>query len=102
MDAPRPVSDDVLSAFLACRYKGYLKLTGETGEPSDYQRLQDRLDAEYRVAALAHRPARPGRPRNDPRPADAACPPRRDVCLAAGGETCRIDGLEPGSPPAGR
>ena len=25
------VSDEVLSAFLACRYKGYLKLTGAGG-----------------------------------------------------------------------
>lgn len=93
---PLPVvSDDMLSAFLACRFKGYLKLTAQAGEPSDYQRLQDRLDADYRAAALSHPPARPGRPRKDPRPADAAWPPRTDVCLSADGVTCRIDGLEP-------
>ena len=48
---PLPViTDDLLSAFLACRYKGYLKLAGEAGQPSDFQRLQDRLDTDHRLA----------------------------------------------------
>jgi predicted RecB family nuclease len=93
---PLPVvTDDLVSAFLACRYKGYLKLTGETGEPSDYQRLQDRLDAEYRAAALSRPPSRPGRRRKDPRPADSSWPPKVGAELTAGGESCRPDGLEP-------
>ena len=79
---PLPVvTDDIVSAFLACRYKGFLKLSGDVGEPTEYQRLYDRLDAEYRAHALARPPARPGRPRKDPRPADAAWPPRTDVRL---------------------
>src|SRR5437773_6916062 len=53
MNQPPPLTEEVFSAFLKCRYKGYLKLTGSIGEPSDYARLQQRLSAEYRVDARA-------------------------------------------------
>ena len=37
---PLPVvTDDLLSAFLACRYKGYLKQAGQVGTPYEYEVL---------------------------------------------------------------
>jgi predicted RecB family nuclease len=45
------LTDAVFDAFLKCRYKAHLKLLGTVGEPSDYQRLQARLAAEYRLDA---------------------------------------------------
>jgi hypothetical protein len=49
---PLPViTDDTFAAFLKCRYKAYLKLRGEAGDKSDYQRTQDGLVAAYRAAA---------------------------------------------------
>jgi hypothetical protein len=45
------LTGETFAAFLKCRYKTYLKLQGTAGEPSDYQLLQARLTAEYRLAA---------------------------------------------------
>jgi predicted RecB family nuclease len=50
----RPTStltDDIFAAFLKCRYKAYLKIQRAAGDPSDYQQLQTRLAAEYRLVA---------------------------------------------------
>jgi predicted RecB family nuclease len=43
------LTDDIFAAFLKCRYKAHLKIQETAGEPSDYQRLQARLAAEYRL-----------------------------------------------------
>ena len=51
MNPPTPISDDIFAAFLKCRYKAYLKLAGQAGEPSDYERLQARLTQLYRAEA---------------------------------------------------
>jgi hypothetical protein len=51
MDPPPPLTDEVFSAFLKCRYKAYLKLRGEAGEKSDYETFQAGLAADYRAAA---------------------------------------------------
>src|SRR5947208_9402905 len=51
MDPSPTVTDEICTAFLECRYKGYLKLRRHPGEKSDYERLQDRLATEYRAAA---------------------------------------------------
>jgi len=47
---PATLTDDLFVAFLKCRYKAYVMLRGTAGE-SDYQQLQARLAAEYRIAA---------------------------------------------------
>src|SRR5881296_1373170 len=46
-----PISDDIFSAFLKCKYKAYLKLAGQAGETSDYERLEIRLTQQYRAEA---------------------------------------------------
>src|SRR4051794_36363773 len=46
-----PLTDDIFAAVLKCHYKAHLKLRGIAGDPSDYQQLQARLAAEYRIAA---------------------------------------------------
>ncbi len=47
---PPSLTDDIVAAYLKCRYKAYLKLRGAVGERSDYESLQVRLAAEYRAA----------------------------------------------------
>src|SRR4051812_48636392 len=50
---PLPVvTDDVLSAFLACRYKGHLKQAGQVGTPSEYETLVAEQQAAVRQRAL--------------------------------------------------
>ena len=51
MNPTSTLTDDIFAAFLKCRYKAHLKLQGTAGEPSEYERLQARLAAEYRLAA---------------------------------------------------
>lgn len=51
MHPSRLVTEDIFSAYLRCQYKAYLRLRGEEGEPSDYQKTQARLSAEYKAAA---------------------------------------------------
>src|SRR4051794_33890338 len=46
-----PISDDIFSAFLKCKYKAYLKLAAQAGETSDYERLEIRLTQQYRAEA---------------------------------------------------
>jgi predicted RecB family nuclease len=53
-----PVSDEVLSAFLACRYKGYLKQAGEVGTRSEYEDLGTEQRAEVRRRAIEQITAR--------------------------------------------
>jgi hypothetical protein len=45
------ITDDIFAAFLKCQYKAYLKLRGETGQVSDFERVQARVATEYRRAA---------------------------------------------------
>jgi len=45
------LTDEIFAAFLKCKYKAYLKLRGVIGERSEYEQLQTRLAAEYRIAA---------------------------------------------------
>jgi predicted RecB family nuclease len=51
MQQATTITDDIFSAFLNCKYKAYLKLAGQAGEPSEYERLQDRLTQRYRAEA---------------------------------------------------
>jgi hypothetical protein len=37
---PGRISSDVLEAFLNCKFKGHLKLTGQSGVPTDYAVMQ--------------------------------------------------------------
>jgi hypothetical protein len=34
------VTREVIESYLACKYKGHLRLIGERGQQSDYERLQ--------------------------------------------------------------
>ena len=40
------ITSEVLEAYLNCKYKGYLKLAGQTGTPSDYEVLMKEIRAE--------------------------------------------------------
>ncbi len=46
-----PITRDILEAYLNCKYKGYLKLTGQTGRPSDYDVLMKEVRQELRQRA---------------------------------------------------
>jgi hypothetical protein len=39
MTIPLPVTDDIVEAGLKCPRKGYLRLTGVAGQPSEYVAL---------------------------------------------------------------
>ena len=41
------VTLDLMSAFVACRYKAYLKCIGKTGNVTEYETLQQQLAGEY-------------------------------------------------------
>ncbi len=45
------ITRDVLESYLHCKYKGYLKLTGQQGTRSDYESLRTEMRAEVRLAA---------------------------------------------------
>ena len=40
---PTKIARDVLESYLNCKYKGYLKLTGQQGTKSDYENLLTEL-----------------------------------------------------------
>jgi hypothetical protein len=115
MNPPLPITDEVFTAFLKCKYKAYLKLTGESGEQSDYRRLQDRLAAEYRAAAgqevlkdrseadvVARPPSLVDAVRSEPSlitdvtvsDAGESSSLITDVTVSDAGESCRLDALE--------
>ena len=54
MNISTPISESIFAAFLMCKHKAYLKLTGTTGEKGDYEKLQLRLTREYHRKATAH------------------------------------------------
>jgi predicted RecB family nuclease len=45
------ITNQIVEAYLNCKYKAYLLLKGETGTPHDYEVLMDELQAEYRPKA---------------------------------------------------
>jgi hypothetical protein len=100
MDQPQPITDEVFTAFLKCKYKAYLKLTGAFGEKSDYEKLQRRLDTEYRVSARAELLRKHPRGATVESPESLVDAIRRraalitDVTASDGGEVCRLDALE--------
>jgi predicted RecB family nuclease len=98
---PLPVlTDDLLLTALTCRYKAYQKLRAVAGESSDYERLQTRLTAEYRLTAQqemlgACRSA--SAVMNPSSLADAIrCRPLLilDATIVDANESCRLDALE--------
>src|SRR5689334_23302372 len=46
------ITTDALKASLDCRYKGHLKLTSETGNPSDYEVMSAEQRADIRRQAI--------------------------------------------------
>jgi predicted RecB family nuclease len=47
------ITRDVLESYLCCKYKGYLKQTGQAGTPSDYETLRTALRSEVKHGAIA-------------------------------------------------
>lgn len=47
------VTNDVLESYIYCRYKSYLKLIGQSGIKSDYERLRLKLRSEVKRNALS-------------------------------------------------
>jgi predicted RecB family nuclease len=52
------ITRSVLEGYLECRYKGRLRLAGEPGEESDYQRMTAEQEVEARTRAFTHLLAR--------------------------------------------
>jgi predicted RecB family nuclease len=50
MDAK--ITRDVLESYLFCKYKSYLKLLGQQGDTSDYERLQTARRREVRLSVV--------------------------------------------------
>ena len=48
------ISNEIFADYLRCEYKAYLKLTGRTGQKTEYQKLQDRLLRQYRILACEY------------------------------------------------
>src|SRR5947207_12320795 len=98
MPVQLPVTDNVVEAYLKCPHKAYLRLTGVTGQPSEYVALQRTLDDQYRADARA------AWLRRRPLATVAADPPSiaaargsqviTGLTLGDAGETCRFDALE--------
>jgi predicted RecB family nuclease len=47
------ITRDVLESYLNCKYKGYLKLTGQQGAKSEYETMLHKIRTEVRLAAIA-------------------------------------------------
>jgi predicted RecB family nuclease len=94
------VTDDTFDSFLKCRYKAHLQLRGTAGDPSDYQRLQARLAASYRLSARQEllRTRDPASVIVNPQSLPEAIRSRPTLILDASlGDTdlsCRIDAME--------
>ena len=43
---------DLMRAFVRCRYKAFLKCTGQTGSPTEYELLESRLAGAYQEKAV--------------------------------------------------
>src|SRR4051812_7039742 len=50
---PGKITNEVLEARLKCRYKAHLKMSGERGEPHDYELLLTESRVHVRAAARA-------------------------------------------------
>lgn len=48
------ITNELLLDFVECRYRGYLKLTGATGQKTDLTELHDRLREDYHNRAREH------------------------------------------------
>ena len=81
---PAKITRDVLEAYLNCRYKGHLALTGERAEPSAYQafRLRNRLDVRSRAVAAIHA---------DHAPEDLSCDVELSLAVLKRGMTYLLD-----------
>ena len=49
-----PISDSLFLDYLQCEYKAYLKLSGGSGVRGDFEKFQDKKNAEYRQQAREH------------------------------------------------
>jgi predicted RecB family nuclease len=100
MTLPTPISADVFTAFVKCKHKGHLKLTGVTSEKGDYEKLQLRLAEEHRRKAVASILAANGGPGSVERPPSLLDAIRHGPAViveagaAAGSLSCRLDALE--------
>lgn len=95
-----PLTDGIFGAFLKCRYKAYLKLRGEAGDESDFERTQHERSARYKAAAReAMRKRHEGAdvlqgPPSLPEAVRSGARLILDTAACDAGETCRIDALE--------
>src|SRR5262249_37639990 len=100
MNPPPQLTGETFAAFLKCPYKAYLKMRGESGEPSAYQRSQDALATDHRRAARQellekhNRGAVIQRPPSVPEAIQSGAALITDVTLSDPAESCRVDALE--------
>src|SRR5207302_763105 len=98
MNTPAPLTDALFTAFLKCKYKAYLKLTGATGEVGDHESLRLKLAADYRETVRQNwLPLRGATAVGGATaPAEAlvsAAPVLSAVTVEDAGEACRLDAL---------
>jgi predicted RecB family nuclease len=91
-----PLTDDVLRDFLKCPYKAYLKLRGEAGDQSDFERSQHERLARYKAAARER--VRQGHALDAPPSLPEAIQSGASLILNSAacdaGQSCRFDALE--------
>jgi phosphoglycolate phosphatase len=93
MNPPLTLTDDIFTAFLKCKYKAYLKLTGLSGEKSDYEQVQVMRSAEYRGAVSEEwrrRNGGAGVAENQTSLPEVIL----DATISDAGESCHLDALE--------
>src|SRR4051812_23363482 len=56
------ITRDIIESYLNCKYKGHLKLTGESGTPSDYEAMTTQARQVSRELAVAKLVSRFGEP----------------------------------------
>ena len=98
---PATITDDIFAAFHKCPYKAYLKLRGETGQVSDFARVQARVATEYRrvVPGTLQRSHGAGEvvhePPSLPDALRAGAGLILDVAVGDGDVSCRLDAVVP-------
>src|ERR1700726_681218 len=50
---PRVITDELLKAFLQCKYKARLRALGRTGQPADFEKLRTSQSQAHRAQVQA-------------------------------------------------
>ena len=48
----RRITNTIHADYMKCPYKAYLKMNGETGHKTDFEKMQNEILAEYKVSSF--------------------------------------------------